>query len=120
MISWNNEWRAVDRNLAEAILPDFDRFIFASLVLPLILRCFFSTLDGVLTSLKFGGTIMYAIMGFIELLSTISSKTGSSSDSDEYISLYPLEVGVEATRSGISRTVFAPGSGGTGESIVVF
>ena len=63
---------------------------------------------------------MYVLMGFIELLSTISSNTGSSSESDEYRSLYPLEVGVGATRFGIRRTVFAVGAGGTVEFIVVF
>ena len=59
-------------------------------------------------------------MVFIELLSTISSNTGSSSESDEHILLYPLEVGVGATRFGIRRTVFAMGAGVTVESIVVF
>ena len=40
---------------------------------------------------------MYVLMGFIiELLSTISSYTGSSSESDEYRLLFPLEVGVGA------------------------
>ena len=34
--------------------------------------------------------------------------------------LYPLEVGVGATRFGISRTVFAMGAGGTVESSVEF
>ena len=66
------------------MLLDCARFIAASLVLPLMLRCFFSTLGGVLTSVKGGGTTMYVLMGFIELLSTISSNTGLSSESDEY------------------------------------
>ena len=73
-----------------------------------------------LTSDKFGGTILYELMGFTELLSTISSNTGSSSDSNEYILLYLLEVGVGETRFGIRRTVFAMGDGGTVESIFVF
>ena len=65
VIAWYNEWRSVDRNRSEAVLSDFARFIVASLVLPLILRCFFSTLGGVLTSIKLGGTTMYVLMGFI-------------------------------------------------------
>ena len=56
---------------------------------------------------------MYILMGFIELLSTISLNTGSSSDFDEYRLLYLLEVGVGATGFGIRTTVFAMGSGGT-------
>ena len=64
---------------------------------------------------------MYVLMGFIiELLSTISLNTGSSSESDEYRLLYPLEVGVGVVRLGIRRTVLAIGAGGTVESIVVF
>ena len=120
MIAWDTEWREVDRNRAEAVLSDCDCLIVASLVLPLILRCFFSTVGGVLTSVKFGVTTMYVLMLFIELLSTMSSNTGPFSDSDEYRSLYLLEVGVGATQFGISRMVFAVGAGGTVESIVVF
>ena len=63
---------------------------------------------------------MYVLMGFKVLLSTISSDTGSSSDSNEYRSLYPLEVGVGETRFVIRITIFAMGSGGTVESIVEF
>ena len=120
MIAWDTEWRVVDRNRAEAVLLDFARFIFASLFLPHIVCCFFSTLGGVLTSVKFGGTTIYVLMGFIELPSTISYNTGLSSDSDEYRSFYPLEVSVGATRFGIRRTVFAMGAGGAVKSIVVF
>ena len=69
------------------------------------IKPFFSTLCGVITSVKLGGTTMYVLMGFIELLSTISSNTGLSSESDEYRLLYPLEVGVGAARFGIRRTV---------------
>ena len=61
-----------------------------------------------LTSVKLVDTTMYVLMGFIiELLSTISSNTGSSSDSDEYILLYPLEVGVGAARFGIRRNLLS-------------
>ena len=63
---------------------------------------------------------MYVLTRFIELLSTIYSNTGSSSNFDEHISLYLLKVGAGVTRFGIRRTVFAIGSGGTVESIVVF
>ena len=63
---------------------------------------------------------MYVLMGFKVLLSTISSNTGSLSESNEYRLLYPLEVGVGATWFGIRRTLFDMGAGGTVESIVVF
>ena len=64
---------------------------------------------------------MYILMGFIiELLSTISSNTGSSFESDEYRLLYPFEVGVGAVLFGIRRTVLAIGAGGTVGCIVVF
>ena len=53
------EGRAVNRNLAKAMVSDFDRFIIASCVLPLVLHCFFSTLVGVLASVKCGGTTYY-------------------------------------------------------------
>ena len=52
VIARETEWRAVDRNLAEAVVSKCDQFIFASRVLPLILRYFFSTLFGVLASVK--------------------------------------------------------------------
>ena len=44
--------RADDRNLADYFLSNCDRLIVSSLVLPLILRYFFSTLGVVLTSVK--------------------------------------------------------------------
>ena len=52
VISWETEWRLVNINLAEAVVLDCDRFIVASCVLPLILRCFLSTLVCVLASMK--------------------------------------------------------------------
>ena len=95
--------------------------IVASLVLHLILRCFFSTLGGVITSVNLGGTKVYVLMVFIiGLIFTIYLNTGSSSESDEYRSLYLLEVSVRAERFGISRTTFSIEAGGTVESIVVF
>ena len=63
---------------------------------------------------------MYVLMEFIVLLSTIYSNTGLSYESNKYRSLYPLEVGVWATRFGIRRKLFAMADGGTLESIVVF
>ena len=82
VIAWDTEWRAVDRKRAEAVLSECARFIVASLVLPLILRFLFSTVGGVLASVKGGGTKMYVVMGFKVLLSTIFSNTESLSESD--------------------------------------
>ena len=85
MIAWDTEWGEVDRNQYEAVLSDHAPFIVASLFLPLILRCFFSTLGGVITSVKLVVNTMYVLMGFIiELLSTISLNNGLYSESDEY------------------------------------
>ena len=121
MIAWDAEWREVDKNLAEAVLSGCACLSVVSLFMPLILRCLFSTLGGVLTSVKLGGTTVYVLMDFIiELLSTISSNTGLSSESDEYRSLYPLGLGVGATWFGIRRTVLSIEAGGNVESIVVF
>ena len=63
---------------------------------------------------------MYVLMGFIELLSTISLNTAFSSESDEYILLYLIEVSFGAARFGIRIRVFDMGAGDTVESIVVF
>ena len=52
LISWDTEWREVDRKRAEAILSGCACFIVANLGLPLILRCFLSTFGGVLASGK--------------------------------------------------------------------
>ena len=88
-------------------MSDWARWIVASIVLPLIFRCFFSTLYNGLTSVNLGGTTMYVLMVFITgLLSTIYSNTRSSSELDEQRSLYLLEVGVRVARLGISRTEF--------------
>ena len=43
---------------------------------------------------------------------TISSNTGLSSESEEYILVYPLEVGIDANWFGIRRMFFAIGAGG--------
>ena len=52
VIAWDTEWRAFDRKRAEAVVSDCAHFIVAIFVLPIILRCFFSTLGGVLDSVK--------------------------------------------------------------------
>ena len=82
-------------------MSDWDCLIVVSLVLPLILRCFFSTLGDVLTSFKLGGNTVYLLIVFIILL-------------------YPLEVGVWAARFSIRITVLSIESGGTVDSIIVF
>ena len=43
---------AANRNLAEAVVSEFARFIVAIYVLPLVLCCLFSTLVGVIASVK--------------------------------------------------------------------
>ena len=120
VIAWDTEWRAVDRNQAEAVLSDCACLIIASLVLPLIVCFFFSTLVGALASVKGVVTTMYVLMGFIVLILTFSCNTGLLYDSYEYRSLYPLEVGVGATQFGIRRTLFSMGAGGTVEYMVNF
>ena len=52
----DTEWRAVDRNLLEAVVSDCDIFVVVSCVLRLVPRCFFSTLVGVLASVELRGT----------------------------------------------------------------
>ena len=102
-------------------MPECTILIVAIFFLRLVVHRFFSTLVGVLTSGKLVGNTVYVLMGFIiYLLSTISSNTGSSSESDEYKSLYPLEVGVGEAWFGIMRTALSIEAGGTVESIVVF
>ena len=52
VIAWDTDWRKVDRKRAEYFISDYAQFIVASIVLPFILRCFLSTLAGVLASVK--------------------------------------------------------------------
>ena len=52
VMAWETEWREVNRNLEEAIVLCFACFTVARCVLPLVLRCFFSTLVGALASVK--------------------------------------------------------------------
>ena len=84
VIAWDTEWREVYRKRADAVLSDCTHSIVASLVLLLILRFLFSTLGGVIGSVKGGGTTMYVLMGYKVLLSTISSITGSKYESNDY------------------------------------
>ena len=75
------ECRAVDRNLAEDVLSDCDRFMVARCVLTLLLRCFFSTVVGVLASVVLRGTTENVLIEFTVLsLLTISSNTRLSSN----------------------------------------
>ena len=102
-------------------MSDWARLIVASLVLPLIFCCLFSTLGGGITSVNLVGTTMYVLMVFIiGLLSTIYLNTGSYSESDEYRSLYLLEVDVGEAQLGIRRTALFIEACGTVDSIVVF
>ena len=78
------EWRAVDRNIAEDVVSDCASFMVVSCDLPIVLRCFFTTLVGVLASVVLRGTAVYALMESKVLsLLTISSNTGSSYESEE-------------------------------------
>ena len=61
------KWRAVYRNLAEAVVLYCACFIVASCVLPLFLHYVFSTLVGVLASVKRGGTTEYLLIQFTVL-----------------------------------------------------
>ena len=55
MMASYTEWRAVDKNLAEAVLSDCALFIVASVFLHLVLRHFFRTLVVVLASVELRG-----------------------------------------------------------------
>ena len=102
-------------------MSDWDLLIVASLALPLILHCFFSTLVGVLTSVNLVGTTVYVLMVFIiGLLSTISLNIGLYSESNYYGSLYLLEVGIGAARFGIRISALSIEAGGNVESIDMF
>ena len=63
----DTEYRAVDRNLAEAVVSDCAHFIVAICILPLVLSCFFITLVGVIASVERGGTREYVLMEFTVL-----------------------------------------------------
>ena len=52
----DTEWRAVNKNLAEAVVYDCALFIVTGFVLCLVLHHFFSTLVGVLDSVELRGT----------------------------------------------------------------
>ena len=76
-------WREVDRNIAEAVVSDCARFIVASCVRRHILGFFLRTLYGVLIGVLLRRTTEYVLRGFKVLLTTISSNTGSSSESED-------------------------------------
>ena len=74
-------WRAVDKNIVEAVVSDCALFIVAICVLHLVLRLLFRTLVGVLASVKLGGNTEYVLIGFtVLLLLTIYSNTVSLSE----------------------------------------
>ena len=65
-------------------MSDCALFIVASFFLIIVLRRFFSTLVGVITSVTLGGTTKYVLMKFkVLLLQIIYSNTGESSKLDE-------------------------------------
>ena len=64
MMACETEWRPLDRNLVEAVLSDCACFTVASCVRRRVLRCLFSTLCGVLTSVLLRGTTEYVLMVF--------------------------------------------------------
>ena len=61
-MAYDTELNAVDKNLDEAVVSDC--VFFASFLLSLVLRHFFSTLVGVITSATPGGNTKYLLMGF--------------------------------------------------------
>ena len=67
----DTEWREVDKKQADAELYDYALCIVSICFLHLVVQHFFSTLVGVLSSAKIGGTTKYVFMGFIFLLLTI-------------------------------------------------
>ena len=81
-MAFETDCRAVYRNLAEDVVSNCYCFMVSGCVLPLVLRCFFSTLAGALASVLLRGTADYGLMEFTVLsLLTISSNTGSFSES---------------------------------------
>ena len=83
MMACDTEWRAVNRNIAEAVVFICACFIVTRYFRRRNLCCFFSTLFGVLACVVLRDTIEYVLMGFIILLLTIYSNTCSSSESEE-------------------------------------
>ena len=56
IMACDTEWRSVDRNLVEAVVSDWYRFIFAICVWQRFLCFLFSTLCGVITSVVLRST----------------------------------------------------------------
>ena len=50
MMACDTGWREVDRNLSETVVSDCALFMVSICVICLVLRCFFRTLVGVLSS----------------------------------------------------------------------
>ena len=63
MMAYDTEWKAVDKNLAEAVVSDCNIFIVAICVIHIILRIFFSALVGVLASFKLVVATEYVFIG---------------------------------------------------------
>ena len=71
-------------NMDKYVVSDCALLIVARFFLRLVLRHFFSTLAGVLTSVTLGGTKKYVLIGFmVLLLLTISSNARASSEAGE-------------------------------------
>ena len=84
MMACDTDCRAVDRNLAEAVVSNCSLFIVAICALRLFVCCFFSPLVGVLASFLLRGTTEYVLMEFTVLsLLTISLNTLSYFESDK-------------------------------------
>ena len=78
IMDFENERRAVNRNLVEAIVFDCSLFIVTSCVLNIVLRLLLNTLVGVIASVELRGTTEYVLMKFAVLsLLIIYSNTGS-------------------------------------------
>ena len=75
MMACCTELRSVDKNINYDKVPDCALCIVAIYFLRLVLRYFFITLVGVLSSATIRGTTKYLLMGFIVLLITIFSNT---------------------------------------------
>ena len=67
MMACDTEWRVIDKNISEAVVSESALFIVASCVLHLVLRCFFSTLFGVLDSVDLRVTTDYILIDFTVL-----------------------------------------------------
>ena len=85
IIACDTEWIAVDRNHDDVELYDCAILIVANYPLRIVSWHFLSTLESILLSATTRGYTLHVLMGFLGLflLPTMSSNTGSSSESDE-------------------------------------